>query len=218
MEYRVSKIKELVSAVEAEIELTRNKLAELEQVLETVRKYDEGIEGIKKIYGVETKTVDLPVRRRLKNSRFSDIETMQIINMWNKLSQLSNLSQGDVIGKIANTMKQPKSRIHNKIYWLARTGRIKNKYALLQPHLQSVTDTKVHGIFATEGRYRKKLFRWTPEITKKLIELSNAKKTPSEISRMTGIDTKVISNKLNRLRRSGILPKVMYKVNPLANL
>lgn len=213
MEYKVSKMKELVLAVETEIELTKNKLTELEQVLETVRKYDEEgrSEGIRKIYGEGNIT---PVRRRLKNTRFSDIEVTQMINMWNKLSQLPNLSQGDIISKIANTLKQPRKRIHNKIWWLARTGRIKNKYALPQP----VTDTKVRGIHATRDGYKKKMFNWTPEATKNLIGLSNANKSPSEISRITGIDAKVISNKLNRLRGKKILPRIRYIENPLANL
>jgi hypothetical protein len=194
---------EVVSAVKAEIKKTEEKLASLRRMEEETKR----IMGIPNIVQPNIQGAGQPignVRRKIKYTHFSDIETKQMINMYNNMNAIPSLDLTDKIAKIASVMKQPYRRVYNKIYNLMDEGKL--------PKENSISPFSHVG--ARPRQHRIAMHLWTENEVNQLIHYTNLNKSPLEISQLIGVENKVISNKLNKLRAEGKLP---YKQKPLDN-
>jgi len=155
-----------------------------EEKKETLREF-----LLKKSVPVQETPRSRGIRRRIKNTKFSDVETEQIKRMYNSM-KAEGQSNSTIISKIGNTMKLPYRRVYNKIYWMGISKIIDYK------------PTK-HKISMTDGRRGKK--SWTPENEKQLVELYNKNIKNQEISTAIGRTINAVDNKLVRLRKEGKL-------------
>jgi len=203
-------MKEVIYAIKAEIKKTEEKLASLRRMEEETNKI-LGISSLPFVRVPETGMVIQDtgqsigkVKKKIKNTRFSDIEVKQIVNMWNNMKNIPNLDLTDKVAKIASVMKQPRKRIYNKIYNLMVMGKL--------PKENSISPFSHVG--ARPRQHRIAMHLWTENEVNQLIHYTNLNKSPLEISQLIGVENKVISNKLNKLRAEGKLP---YKQKPLDN-
>jgi len=207
-----NEMNEVVSAIKAEIKKTEEKLASLRKMEEETKR----IIGIPTTlntvrppeYGMNIQGAGQPlgnVRRKIKYTHFSDIETKQMINMYNNMNAIPNLDITDKVAKIASVMKQPYRRVYNKIYNLMEEGKLPKEVSASPYSHANVT-------------HRTAMHLWTINETNQLINLSNLNKSPLEISQIMGIPNKVISNKLNKLRTERKIPYKRPLDNPLATM
>lgn len=127
-------------------------------------------------------------RRKIKGKRWSDIETRQLINLYHTL----DIPYTKKITRIANILKMPRKRVANKVYHLKAEELIKEKIIRKRP-LRLPKWTK-----------------WTPEKIETVINLTNQGKKPQEISEITGINHRAISNKMYELRKQRLVVKRKY--------
>lgn len=187
-------MKEIANAIHEEIRKTEEKLASLRKMEAEMNR----ISGISAVIApkVENNVSVGKVRRKLKYRRFSDVEQVQIIRLWNSMSNLQNVEMTDKIRKIANLINLPYKKVYNKVYWLMETGKMKKEYSTRFEHAPVVSVTP----------HRKEQFYWNPEQTNQLMNLVNDEKKPIAISKIMGIDRAVVARKIGKMRIAGKLP------------
>ncbi len=176
-----------IETIEREIQAKQEEIQRL-QVAKSILEGKTPSEIITEKYKVNQKK---GFRRKIKGRNWSDIETRQLINLYHTL----DMPFTKKLTRIANILKMPRKRIANKVYHLKIEEKIKEKVS------------------------RKSIFRrpsnnwtkWTPEKIKAVIDLTKEGKKPHKISRMTGINTKAINNKLWELRKQGIVEPIKKK-------
>lgn len=129
-------IKEMETELEEEIERTEEKLVQLRQIEAIANSMQfpakESREFVSEILPDTTPFGNVrKMRRKLKYTKFTPTEARQIINMWNSMKDIPNINQQTIISKIANTLKYPRKKVYNKIYWLKRTGHIAVPHGML---------------------------------------------------------------------------------------
>jgi hypothetical protein len=199
-------IEKMETELEEEIRNTEERLVQLRQIKAIVDNMQYPATGnVSKTF---PNAVPLgKIRRKLKHMPFTQVETKQVINLWNSMKDMPNMNQQTIVSHIAKTLKYPYKKVYNKIYWLKKLGRI----------------TVPHGMFTEARQTAKKPFvYWTEEQKQQLAQLTRQGKLPREISAIMGINTSAVSNKLNRMRISGEITRVRQKPavprNPLLNL
>jgi len=211
-------MKELTKELKEEIKKTEEKLIQLRAMdnIVTSMEISDNMKNLvlKDHLPVAVSTVKTPkYKRRIKYTQFTDMETRQIINMWNSMKDIPNMNQQTIIAKIANTLKYPYKKVYNKVFWLRRTGKI-----VLPQGMSTTTATREN-----RTAKNKPFFYWTEEQKQQLKQLLSRGISRKDISTMMGIDAKVISNKIGRMMEIGEIPKNRQndqKVtkNPLLNL
>jgi DUF1009 family protein len=200
-------IEKMETELEEEIRKTEEKLVQLRQIKAIVDSMQSHATGsVSKTF---PNAVPLgKMRRKLKYTQLTQVETKQVINLWNSMKDMPNMNQQTIISHIAKTLKYPYKKVYNKIYWLKRLGRI----------------TVPHGMFteAKAKQTKRRFVYWTEEQKQQLAQLTRQGKLPKDISAIMGIDVSAISNKLNRMRATGEIRRVRQKSavpkNPLLNL
>jgi len=211
-------MKELTKELKEEIKKTEEKLVQLRAMdnIVTGMEISNNMKNsvLKDHFHDAVTTVNAPkYKRRIKYTQFTDMETRQIINMWNAMKDIPNINQQTITAKIANTLKYPYKKVYNKIFWLRKTGKIE-----LPQGMSTMSVTK------TNRTVRKKpFFYWTEEQKQQLKQFSEQGIPRKDISVMMGIDAKVISNKIGRMMDMGEIARKRQnnrKVpkNPLLNL
>ena len=211
-------MKELTKELKEEIKKTEEKLVQLRAMdnIVTGMEISNNMKNsvLKDHFHDAVTTVNAPkYKRRIKYTQFTDMETRQIINMWNSMKDIPNMNQQTIIAKIANTLKYPYKKVYNKVFWLRRTGKI-----VLPQGMSTTTATREN-----RTAKNKPFFYWTEEQKQQLKQLLSRGISRKDISTMMGIDAKVISNKIGRMMEIGEIPKNRQndqKVtkNPLLNL
>jgi hypothetical protein len=191
-------MKEIANAIHEEIKKTEEKLASLRKMEAEMNR----ISGISAVIApkVENNVSVGKVRRKLKYRRFSDVEQVQIIRLWNSMSDLQNVDMTDKMRKIATLMNLPYKKIYNKVYWLMKAGKIKKEYST-----RFVRTPVVSGVSGSP--HRKENFYWSPEQTNQLVNLVNERNRPIAISKIMGIDRAVVARKIGKMRIVGKLPR-----------
>lgn len=205
-------IKEMETELEEEIERTEEKLVQLRQI--------EAIVNSMQFPAKETVLEKFPnavppadkqkYKRRIKYTQFTETETRQVMNMWNAMKDIPNINQQTIISKIANTLKYPRKKVYNKIYWLKRTGHIAVPHGMLVGTIPNTANGR--------NSVKKSFFYWKEGQKQQLKQLVAQGRTPKEIAEMMGIGIKIVSNKINRMKAYGEIPKNnAVPRNPLLN-
>jgi hypothetical protein len=212
-------IKEMKKELEEEIGKTEEKLVQLRQIEAIVNGMQfhvkESGEFVPEILPDATPFGNVKkMRRKLKYTKFTPTETRQIINMWNSMKDLPNINQQTIVSQIAKTIKQPYKRVYNKVFWLKRTGHINVPQGMLMGTIPNTANGR--------NFVKKSFFYWREGQKQQLKQLIAQRKKPKEIAEIMGIGIKIVSNKINRMKASGEIPKAKpnraVPRNPLLNL
>jgi len=132
-------MKEMGKQLKEEIKDTEDRLVQLRQI--------EAIINSMQCPATETIMENLPnavppagkqkFKRKIKYTQFTETETRQVMNMWNAMKDIPNINQQTIISKIANTLKYPRKKVYNKIYWLKRNGQIVAPQGIIGRMLES---------------------------------------------------------------------------------
>jgi hypothetical protein len=207
-------IEKMETELEEEIRKTEERLVQLRQIKAIVNSMQSPATG--NILKTFPNAVPLgKIKRKLKYTQFTQVETKQAINIWNSMKDMPNMNQQTIVSHIAKTLKYPYKKVYNKVYWLKRLGKIAVPQGMSTTEI--MTNTKKR-----RGYTRSRRFNWTEAQKQQLAQLTRQGRLPKEISAIMTIDTKTISNRLNRMRASGEIVRVRQKQavprNPLLNL
>jgi hypothetical protein len=211
-------IKEMTTELKEEIKKAEERLVQLRQIeaiINSLQNPTVGSISIEKEFPDAVPFGNVKkIRRKLKYAMFTPTETKQIINMWNSMKDIPNMNQQTIVSQIARVLKQPYKRVYNKVFWLKRTGHITIPQGMFTGRIVPN---------AVKGRtIAKNFFYWSDGQRQQLKQLIAQRKTPKEIAEMMGIGIRIVSNKINRMKAHGEIPKARSNQtvprNPLLNL
>jgi hypothetical protein len=197
-------IKEMTTELKEEIKKTEEKLVQLRQIEAIVNGMQfpakESREFVSEILPDAVPFGNVKkMRRKLKYAKFTPTETKQIINMWNSMKDIPNMNQQTIVSQIARVLKQPYKRVYSKVFWLKRTGHIAIP--------QGMFTGRIMPTVVKERTIAKNFFYWSDGQKQQLKQLIAQRKMPKEIAEMMGIGIRIVSNKINRMKASGEIPK-----------